>query len=162
MGICRMRSKKEKEVVARLPSHGLQTMIVAHCGVIGQRSGRTDTSGQDGHSTMSRNQMQSFAKALPRQPVQQKGEKLADSKVQVGQPGLDERVEMFGQQPEGVGLLEMVPPGGIRDTFQVLRWFLGQIGIRGSQRRRLVQRSLQWVRRLTGGRHLRLRRLGPV
>ena len=84
--------------------------------------------------------------------MQHKGEKLADRKVQVRQSGLDERVEMFGQQPEDVGLLEMATSGGIRDTLQVLRWFLGQIGIRCNGKQVAQQKVQQQIARSVGKR----------
>jgi hypothetical protein len=81
-------------------------------------------------------------KPLALQPVEQKGEELASREMQPGLPRLDLGVELLGQQPEGVRLLQPAALQGVGAAVQVFRRILGQWGV-GRQGQQVAQQSLQ-------------------
>ena len=62
--------------------------------------------------------------------MQQKSQELVCCEVQARQASLDLGVEPFGQQPKGMCFLQTAAFERVRHAFQVIRWLLGQFGVR--------------------------------
>ena len=74
--------------------------------------------------------------------MEKKREEFRCGKVQPGSPLFDQGIELLGQQPEGMGILQAASFGRIRDAVQMLRWQARHLDAR-LQSEQVTQQGIQ-------------------